>query len=578
MESGKADNQLNLAVALSEAERAKTQELNVGFQNMTNEWELIVKYHGNLIEAAGQLGASVVPLLSFYAIVTIPEEQIPAFLELEEVEFVEKPNRLYFELEDSLAASCIPTVTAPPLSLSGAGVLVGIIDSGIDYTHPDFRNDDGTTRIDLLWDQTIPEGIYTAEDINLALQAGSMAERMRLVPSTDRSGHGTAVAGIAAGNGRASGGRYRGVAYESRLLVVKLGNSAGNSFPRTTNLMTGLDFLAREALRSAQPLAVNISFGNNYGAHDGSSLLEQYLNQLADFWKISIVTGMGNEGAARGHAAGRLVRGGMPDILEIAVGQGEGSLSLQLWKDYSDLFEIALAAPSGQTLTIRETEAGGAADADGRIIQGRLGNTRVSVYVGEPKPYSANQEIYFELYPVGERIDSGVWQLRLTPIRILSGEYNVWLPAYEALGESTGFRRASEEVTLTIPSAAARVISVGAYDAALDSYAYFSGRGYALGTKNSKPDLVAPGVDILTASPGGGYTLRTGTSMAAPFVTGAAALLMQWGITENRDPYLYGEKVKAYLISGARRLPGFDVYPNPQVGYGALCVRDSLPV
>lgn len=84
-------------------------------------------------------------------------------------------------------------------------------------------------------------------------------------------------------------------------------------------------------------------------------------------------------------------------------------------------------------------------------------------------------------------------------------------------------------------------------------------------------------MDIYTASPGGGYTLHTGTSMAAPFVTGAVALLMQWGIAEGRDPYLYGEKVKAYLRSGARELPGFSVYPNELVGWGTLCVKDSLP-
>lgn len=575
MESGKADNQLNLAMSTPESEREKTRDLNTGFNSTTKEWELIVKYHGSLEELAARLSFRAVPLLNSYAVVTIEEDKIPAFLSQEEIEFVEKPTRLYFELADALAASCITPIARPPYSLSGAGVLVGIIDSGIDYAHPDFRNSDGSTRIEVLWDQTIADGIFTSEQINQALQAGSVPERLRLLPSTDQSGHGTAVAGIAAGNGRASGGRNKGAAYESRLMVVKLGSSVGNSFPRTTNLMTALDFLAREALKRRQPIAVNISFGNNYGAHDGSSLLERYLDDISDFWKISIVTGMGNEGAAKGHTAGRLTQGGSSRIAEFSVGTQERSLSLQLWKNYADRFQIELISPSGESEFLREGTGNSTA---GRIRKTILGNTQVSIYLGEPKPYSANQELYFEFIPLSESIASGIWSLVLTPLAIVSGEYNIWLPAYEALGDATGFLRGTEETTLTIPSTAQMVISVGAYDSNTDSYAYFSGRGYAVGSRNSKPDLVAPGVDILTTSPGGGYALRTGTSMSAPFVTGAAALLMQWGITEENDPYLYGEKVKAYLRKGARKLPGFDIYPNPQVGYGALCVRDSIPI
>ena len=335
MESGKADNPLNLALSTPEDVRERSIDLNTGFEEQTKRWELIVKYHGNLEELAGQIGFDAVPLLNSYAVITIDERKIPTLLASELMEFVEKPNRMFFELEQSAAASCLP-VFIDGAGLSGAGTLVGIIDSGIDYAHPDFRNNDGTTRIALLWDQTIPDGVFTEEQINEALNAGSVAERLRIVPSTDQSGHGTAVAGIAAGNGRASGGRYRGVAYESKLMVVKLGNSVGRSFPRTTNLMTAMDFLARSALERELPMAVNISFGNNYGAHDGSSLLEKYLDTIAGYWKLSIVTGMGNEGAARGHIAGRLTQKGAAQTVEFAVGPGERSISLQLWKNYSD--------------------------------------------------------------------------------------------------------------------------------------------------------------------------------------------------------------------------------------------------
>ena len=276
MESGKADNSLNLAISLPEAERVSSAALSTGYDAATNRWELIVKYNGDLKKLAELLGFEAVLLINYYAIVTIAQEKIEEFLLQPEIEFAEKPNRLYFELEDSAAASCLPVYVRETnqFMLTGKGVLIGIVDSGIDYAHPDFRNTDGTTRIELYWDQSAGQ-IYTRKEINRALRAGSVSERLSIVPATDISGHGTAVAGIAAGNGRASGGRYRGVAYESDLMVVKLGNSVGNSFPRTTNLMTAMDFLVREAAARHMPIAINLSFGNNYGAHDGTSLLEQ---------------------------------------------------------------------------------------------------------------------------------------------------------------------------------------------------------------------------------------------------------------------------------------------------------------
>ncbi len=173
---------------------------------------------------------------------------------------------------------------------------------------------------------------------------------------------------------------------------------------------------------------------------------------------------------------------------------------------------------------------------------------------------------------------SVIWTLRLIPRRIVTGEYNLWLPSQAALNTDTRFLASTPDVTLTIPSTAAGVISVGAYNDSYQSYAAFSGRGYEGRLGASKPDLAAPGVDIITTKAGGGYEAVTGTSFAAPFVTGSAALMMEWGIVRGNDPYLYGEKVKAYLQGGARRLPGFEYFPNPQVGYGALCVADSLPL
>ena len=174
-------------------------------------------------------------------------------------------------------------------------------------------------------------------------------------------------------------------------------------------------------------------------------------------------------------------------------------------------------------------------------------------------------------------MDSGVWRIELRPGKIVSGRYDLWLPSESTLNQGTAFLFPTDNTTLTIPSTASRVITVGAYDALTFSYADFSGRGsdeYG----RIKPDLVAPGVDVTTVAAGGGYATFSGTSFATPFVTGSAALLMEWGIVRENDPYLYGEKVKAYLRRGAKPLPGFTQYPNPLVGYGALCVEESLPL
>ena len=199
------------------------------------------------------------------------------------------------------------------------------------------------------------------------------------------------------------------------------------------------------------------------------------------------------------------------------------------------------------------------------------------IYYGEPSPYNRYQEIFIEFVPRQTYVDEGVWKIRLTPVRIVGGRYDMWLSS-ERTSANTRFLRPDVYTTLTVPSTASSVITVGAYDAYNFSYADFSGRGYTRATNQIKPDIVAPGVNISCIAPGGGMVQRTGTSFATPFVTGSAALMMELGIIQGNDLFLYGEKVKAYMIRGARRLAGYENYPNPLLGYGALCLEDSLPI
>lgn len=273
----KAENLLNLALDATQEERLKSLELEVGYQPVEREWDLIIKYSGSL-EAVKVIASAVTELLNEYAVVTIKESLIDQLAMIPQVEYIEKPKRLFFEAENGRRVSCIFPIQGEAVSLYGKGILTAVVDSGIDYTHPAFRREDGTTRIKAIWDQTIPgrppKGYaigteYTENQINEALEQTARQEQERIVPSRDNSGHGTAVAGVAAGNGGGSpGSRYAGVAPESELLIVKLGSPRQDGFPRTTELMEGVDYVLRKALELKMPVAVNISFGNTYGSHE----------------------------------------------------------------------------------------------------------------------------------------------------------------------------------------------------------------------------------------------------------------------------------------------------------------------
>ena len=346
-----------------------------------------------------------------------------------------------------------------------------------------------------------------------------------------------------------------------------MGNARENSFPRTTELMEGIDYLIRQTVKMRRPIAINISFGNNYGSHQGDSLLETYLSNAANVGRSVICVGSGNNGNDRIHTAGQL-RQGQTETVEMSIGTYETTLNLQLWKAYADEIEISIETPSGERLPILSEKIG--------TQRYRAGETDLLIYYGKPGPFQVTQEIYFDFIPVETYLTSGIWKIHLHGRRIREGNYNLWLPGGNVLNPVTGFYRPIAAETLTIPSTAAKVITVGAYDSRLNAYADFSGRG---GSNLSfpKPDLVAPGVNITAPTPGGAYTSVTGTSFSTPFVTGSAALLMEWGIIQRNDPFLWGEKVKAYLRRGAQPLPGFNEYPNEAVGWGKLCVAQSLP-
>jgi subtilisin family serine protease len=535
----KQDNQLNMALEISDEQLERAGELAVGFNSADDSWDLIVRYNGSL-EKVKEFANRVKELNYGYGIVNVNRMFVDRLADVEEIIYVEKPNSLKFAVLNGKRDSCVNQVQVSGSSqLFGEGVLVGIVDSGIDYTNDAFIDAEGNTRIYKLWDQ-VSDKVYGEEDINQALKSPNPYQ---VVKSRDISGHGTHVAGIAAGNFATDKNNNLGIATKSRLIVVKMKTPGENSFPSTTSLMEAVDFIVNESNQINQPVAINISFGNSYGSHDGTSLLSTYLDAVVNGNRTVIVIGSGNEGDSAGHTGGVLKTeksssagriSGESVNVELQVSDYEKSFGIQLWKNYADIFSVEIEAPSGIRTPVVLQE--------NYVNKYQLANTYVNILYGTPRPYSRFQEIYISLIPVERFLDSGIWIIRIIPEQIVSGRYDLWIPNSGGLNINTRFLKPSPYTTLTIPSAADKVITVGAYNSYNDTVASFSGRGYTRENEAVKPDIVAPGVDILSASNTGGTTVKTGTSMATPFVTGSAALMMEWGITRGNDSFLYGEK------------------------------------
>ncbi|MDY6046963.1 MAG: S8 family peptidase [Anaerobutyricum sp.] len=586
----KLEAELNLSLSLPEQERLQNPVLRSGYDPETKNWKLILLYNGSLQKVQDEIPFDVVPLLGNYAIITIQANWIYDLLSFPEILYLELPRPLYLDAITGIEASCFsgrpflpseqfplnPRISSETFSineLTGAGTVIAILDSGVDFRHPDFCTTSGNSRIITYWDQTLPYDasnpygighIFSNDDLN-ALLNGTMGSPE---PSGDSSGHGTHIAGICAGNGRSSGGKNHGAAPEASLIVVKLKNDANSVYTDYANLMMAIDYSVKYAFAAGLPLTVNISYGSNDGSHDGNGLMERFISNCIFYGKNAVVIATGNEGITRRHSQ-ITVHTDEQIAVPFSVSPGETALYLQLWKYDSDQFNYELFLPGLRTyITIPGTPG---------IFSYTLGDNQIRLIISEPTPYQPLQEIFLSVAPAfgNTTISTGIWQLSVSSHYSVNGQANLWLPSREATNSATGFLNPSTEMTFTIPSTAANVISVSGYDSTTDVFASFSGRGFS-NSRSTKPDLTAPAVNILSTAPGGGYSIRTGTSMAAPFVTGAASLLMEYGIVLGRDPFMFGEKIKALLWKGARPLPTFTEYPNESVGWGALCYLDSI--
>lgn len=567
----KIDSQLKVALDIPYNMLEKSG-IKTGYNLEDETWEVIVKYNGNLEQIKKDLNIEIEILSSNYAIITLKKEQIMMLTLYRQIEYIEQPKNLFINLDTSVSNTCSTLVKQEPYNLNGEGVIVAIIDSGVNYNHKDFKNEDGTTRILYIWDQTIngnpPEGflggtLYTKEQIDEALKSENP---FSIVPSTDEIGHGTAVCGIACGNGNQNK-NYTGIASKSDIIVVKLGEKGRKSFARNTEIMRAIKFVLDKAIILNKPVAINLSFGTNDGSHTGTSLFETYIDDMSNIWKTAIIVATGNEGSASHHYQSQVANNETIEI-EISIDNSLPSLYIALFKNFVDIFSINLVSPSGeQTGFINNT-----IKTNNFIFK----DANIYFNLGEPTPYSLEQGVFFEIVSTDKSLSSGIWKMIITGKDVVEGNFNIWLPVTEVSSKNTKFLNPSISTTLTIPSTASNVITVGGYNDLLNSVAEFSGRGF---TRNGmiKPDLVAPSENIITTSNTLSYDSFSGTSMAAPFVTGACALLMQWGITNKNDLFLYGQRIKAFLRLGAKRKESL-FYPNKEWGYGSLCTLNTLKI
>lgn len=369
-------------------------------------------------------------------------------------------------------------------------------------------------------------------------------------------GHGTAVASIAAGDGTDS----RGSAYRAELIVVELKRVGdGNTgYTRTIDIMEGIDYTLRKAIELQKPIVINLSYGTNEGAHDGNTLFENYIADINGIWKNMIVIAAGNEGESRHHVR-TIVKSVENSRTEFAIGENERDMRLFIWKYFQDEFEIFLNTPSGKRINILESVS---------INSERENIDSVMVM---PTPYNGKQLIEVQ-FRAGKNLNyvlPGIWGIEFEVSgKIKCGVVDMWLPTIEAIGLSTGFLRPSSDTTATIPATAFKVLSVGAYNQTTESVAAFSGRGFTADGR-LVPLVVAAGVDVLAAGYGGGYVRKTGTSFAAPLVSGYAACIMEWGIVNRNDENMYGEKLIAYITKYADGVNGEEL-PGKRQGWGLI--------
>lgn len=546
---------------------------------VSNTWEILMEYTGDLERLRTTYNLTAYDLRGGFAQIWIAKNNIGNLSNDPNVIYLSLPKRMAY-IDIGLNQVCASNLSTPtgPFFVTGERILLAVIDTGINYRHPDFINEQGQTRIQYLWDQTItsqpPEGyskgtVYTSAQINEALQQLTLQESLAIVPSIDESGHGTALAGIAAGNGRGSVNlSNRGIAPGCELLIVKLGH-ANTPYPRDIDVMQGIQYVMQMAKEINRPLVILLGVGSNLSAHNGTASLERYISRRNNDWLVNFAVGTGNEGDKNRHISGQ-VEQGETETAQLIIEGNKTEYACTIWKSFSDEISLVIRAPNGETTDVLSLLTPNRAYL--------FDQTVVMINFSEPVIDINSQEIYILFQgQSGEQLNNGTWTLTLTGTNIIEGGYNIWGAIVPEPNNMTRFLNAELNSTLTTPATAEKITGVGAYNGVTQQLAPFSGRGFTADNR-VMPSIMAIGINVTVPSINEAelYTTITGTSAAAAFVAGAYVLMMNYGIFQLNNVNLYGEVLKIYLLRTAKRPARNAPYPNESWGYGLLCIEAAL--
>ena len=476
----------------------------------------------------------------------------------------------------------LPVQNYPTLQLKGKGILIGFMDSGIDYTNTVFRNLDGSTRIAAIWDQTVqsgtpPRGFYygsefTREQIDEALR---FDEPLALVPSTDDTGHGTYVASLAAGSADPEA-QFLGAAPEASIAVVKL--KQAKQYLRDyyfipdsavcyqeTDLMLGLRYLNDLADSLGMPLVMCFTCGSSMGGHIGTLPLSFLIDGYSTRANHITVAGTGNEADKRHHFFNIIEDDKDTKTVELRVGENVSGFSMELWTEVPNILSISIISPSGENTSRIPFRVGASAEIDFLFER-----TKVSVDYRLLVEKSSSELVFF-------RFDApapGIWKIIVEPLSIADGHFHIWLPVTEFLSGEVFFLESDPYYTLTSPANADSPVVVSYYDGNTGTLSQTSGRGYTR-TGKRKPDITAPGIDVTGALPDGRFSPRSGSCISAAVTSGAVALMLEWLLDIQKVPGIDSFQIKSLLILGAVR-PGTMEYPNREWGYGQLNLYNTF--
>lgn len=464
----------------------------------------------------------------------------------------------------------------PTLNLQGTGVMIGFIDTGIDYQNPVFRNLDGSTRVAGIWDQTIQDGIppqgflygteYTREQIDMALRSDNP---FSIVPSRDEQSHGTFLASIAAGGADADN-QFLGAAPDATIAMVKLKPAkqylkdfyqihTENTCYQETDIMLGLKYLNELAERLELPLVICIALGTNQGGHSALSPLSGLLEIYSNLSNRAIVIAAGNEANQRHHYLGQSENVNDIKEVEIRVSSGVDGFCMELWTENPNIMTVTVVSPSGGTtskLPIRSNET-----QEYRFV---FEGTRITINYKLFLERSNAEMVFFRL----EGPTEGIWKVIVEPVQVAEGVFHIWLPVTEFLQNEVYFLESNPDYTITEPGSTITGMTVGFYNGSDNSIAISSGRGYTRGGI-IKPNFVAPGVNVTGASTRNQFTKRSGSSIAAGITAGASALLLEWIVYQLGEGAADSIQIRNLLTLGTERTLN-EVYPNRTWGYGRL--------